>query len=116
MDRIIINELAVSFHVGVPDAERRRAQRLLLSVELHTDFSGCARTDDISQTIDYFEVVQRLKTFGADRQWKLIEKLAVDLAEMLLKDFGPAKVLVEVRKFIVPDCRHISVQMERARP
>jgi dihydroneopterin aldolase len=113
MDRIIIKELAVNFQVGVPASERARPQRLLLNIELFSDFTKCAASDDISQTINYFDVVQGVKSFGDKREWRLIEKLASDLAAMLLKNYRPAKVAVEVRKFIVPDCRYISVSVER---
>lgn len=113
MDRILIKELAVNFQVGVPDSERERPQRLLLNIELFSDFTKCAASDDISQTINYFDVVQDVKGFGSKREWKLIEKLAEDLAAMLLRKYRPTKVAVEVRKFIVPDCRYISVSVER---
>jgi len=37
--------------------------------------------------------------FGDGRSWKLIEKLAADIAEMILSDFQPKKVTVEIKSF-----------------
>jgi 7,8-dihydroneopterin aldolase/epimerase/oxygenase len=113
MDTIVIRELEVRYHVGVPDEERVRPQRLLISLELDTDFSRCAPTDDIDATINYYSVTRRLLTFGEGRSWKLIERLAVDVAEMVLQEYKPAAVRVEVQKFILPDTRHVAVQVER---
>jgi FolB domain-containing protein len=116
MDLIRIRDLEVFFRVGVPDAERARPQRLLLDVRMELDFSGAARNDDLAGTIDYFAVTQRLKSFGEGREWKLIEKLASDLAHLVLAEFAPAAARVEVKKFILPETRYVSVatRLEKA--
>jgi dihydroneopterin aldolase len=115
MDRITINELEVFYRVGVPDAERARPQRLLLTVEMDHDFTAAATTDDLKHTVDYFAVAQRLKGFGRRRSWKLIEKLAHDIAQLVLREFKPAAVRVEVKKFILPETRFVAVSVERKR-
>ena len=111
MDRIAIEDLTVFYHVGVPDAERAKPQRLALTVEMEHDFSSIG--DSLSRTVDYQTVSQRLLDFGRGRSWQLIETLAVELAGMILHDFKPASVTVEVRKFIVPQARHVSVRVTR---
>ena len=113
MAKISIVDLEVFYHVGVPDAERAEPQRLLLMVELESDFSAAAKTDAIADTIDYFAVTQRLLKFGEGREWKLIEKLAADLAETILTEFKPQSVSIEVKKFIIPQARHVSVRLEK---
>ena len=115
MDRITIADLEVDYHVGVPDWERRKPQRLLLTVELFRDFSAAALNDDLTHTIDYFAVSQHLQKYGKGRNWKLIEKLAVDVAQMLLTEFGAEKAAVEVKKFVLPQTRYVSVRAERKR-
>lgn len=114
-DVIAVSELEVHFRVGVPDEERRHPQRLLLSVEMETDFTAAAASDDLARTVNYYEVVQRLRGLGHGREWKLIETLAVEVASLILQEFGVARVRVEVRKFILPGTRHVSVRVERTR-
>lgn len=115
MSKISIVELGVLYCVGVPDEERARPQRLLLTVEMESDFSAAAQTDSIADTIDYFAVSQRLLTFGEGRSWKLIEKLAADICEMILAEFKPQSVTVEVKKFPIRQARHVSVTLTRNR-
>jgi 7,8-dihydroneopterin aldolase/epimerase/oxygenase len=115
MDLITIADLEVCYRVGVPDRERAHAQRLLLTVEMHGDFTAAAADDDLTKTIDYYTVSRRLLTFGEGRSWRLIEKLAVDLAEFVLAEFRPARVSVEVKKFILKETRHVAVKAERSR-
>ena len=115
MDTIIISELEVFFRVGVPDAERAQPQRLLLSVEMESDFQRAAAGDDLRETIDYYAVTRRLLAFGEGRSWKLIETLAVEIAAMITKEFGPERVRVEVKKFIIPEARFVAVRVERVK-
>ncbi len=113
MAKISIVDLEVFYHVGVPDAERAQPQRLLLTVEMETDFTNAAKSDSIADTIDYFAVTQRLLTFGVDREWKLIEKLAADIADAILSEFKPQSVGVAVKKFVLLQARYVSVQITK---
>src|SRR4051794_33144232 len=115
MDIITISDLEVSYCVGVPDEERARPQRLLLTIEMEHDFRAAAVEDELSDTIDYFAVSQRLLKFGDGVHWKLIETLAVDIAQMILEEFGPRSVTVEVKKFILPQTRYVSARVTRAK-
>ncbi|MGD0348803.1 MAG: dihydroneopterin aldolase [Verrucomicrobiota bacterium] len=113
MSKISIVDLEVFYRVGVADAERARPQRLLLTVEMDCDFSAAAKSDDIRDTIDYFAVSRRLLKFGEGRSWKLIEKLAADVANTVLSEFKPQSVTVEVKKFPLADARYVAVTVTR---
>lgn len=112
--KISIVDLEVHYRVGVPDQERAKPQRLLLSVEMEFDFSKAAETDSIEFTIDYFAVSQSLLKFGDGKSWKLIEKLGADICKMILATFKPAKVSVKVKKFVIPQSRYVSVTVAKA--
>jgi dihydroneopterin aldolase len=111
--KITIVDLEVFYRVGVPAAERVKPQRLLLTVEMDSDFLAATESDEIRDTIDYFAVSQRLLKFGDGQSWKLIEKLAADIAGMILTEFKPQGVTVEVKKFPVPEARHVSVKLQK---
>ena len=113
MDRILVKDLEVFYRVGVPDDERRAPQRLLLTIELQHDFAAAAKSDDLSATINYFAVSQRLLKFGENREWKLIETLAAEIAETILREFGAAAIEVEVKKFVIPQAAYVSVRTTR---
>lgn len=115
MSKITITDLEVWFNVGVPDEERAKPQRLLLTVDMTHDFSSAAVTDRITKTIDYYAVAQKITGMGKDRSWKLIEKLANDVADLVLGEFQPAAVSVTVKKFILPQAAHVSVSLTKQR-
>jgi FolB domain-containing protein len=107
--KISIVDLEVFYRVGVPDEERAKPQRLLLTVDMDVDSSTAAKTDSIADTIDYFAVSQQLLKFGEGREWKLIEKLAAEIGDLVLAEFKPLSVTVEVKKFPIKEARYVSV-------
>jgi FolB domain-containing protein len=113
MDEIIIKDLEVYYRVGVTEEERNKPQRLLLTVEMKRSFAAAARGDDLEQTINYYTVAQWLLRFGDGRSWNLIETAAVAIAEMILLKFGPQKVGVEMKKFVVPEAAYVAVRVSR---
>ena len=116
MSKISLVDLEVFYRVGVPDAERAHPQRLLLTVEMEADFSEAAASDQIARTIDYHSVAQRLLNFGEGRNWRLLEKLASDLADTVLSEFKPKSVSVAVKKFAIPQARHVAVSLTKRLP
>lgn len=112
-DCIRLTDLEVHFRVGVPDAERARPQRLLVSVEIRRALAAAAARDDLTLTTDYAALARRLLALGEGREWRLIETLAVEIAGLVRAEFGAESVRVEVRKFILPQAREVSVVVER---
>jgi FolB domain-containing protein len=115
MDTITITDLEVFYCVGVPDEERAQPQRLLLTIEMEHDFRTAATEDELRGTIDYFAVSQRLLKLGHGLHWKLIETLAVDIAGVILEEFGARGVTVTVKKFIIPQAQHVAVRVTRTK-
>lgn len=113
MDKIRITDLEVFYQVGVTEEERSKAQRLLISVEMEHDFTSAISRDDLGDTINYYAVSQRLLKFGEDCHWQLIETLAGDIAAMILDEFQPRSVTVEIKKFVIPQAAHVSVSLRR---
>ena len=113
MDKILINDLEVFYRIGVPDQERATPQRLLITVEMNRDLSAAGTADDLTKTIDYYAVTQRLLKFGEGRSWNLLEKLATDIAGMVLAEWTPDQVTIEVKKFIIKEARYVAVQLTR---
>ncbi|MGZ8920985.1 MAG: dihydroneopterin aldolase [Limisphaerales bacterium] len=115
VDTITIKDLGVLCKIGVPDEERAKPQRLLITVEISGDFSQAAQSDDIAHTINYYDVSQRITSLCTTQSFKLIERLADEIARILLKDFGAVQATVEVKKFILSNARHVSFRLARSR-
>lgn len=115
ISKITITDLEVFYCVGVPDEERARPQRLLVTVDMAFDVSSAATSDRIEKTINYQAVADQILKYGEGRNWKLIERLATNLADFVLSEHRPEAVFVEVKKFSIPQARHVSVSVTKTR-
>lgn len=114
-DLIRISRLRLETFLGVPDEERAAAQAVVVSVEIALDHGtvGAARRDNLSQTVDYAAVAAELRRVAAAHPRKLIEALAEELADAVLRFRGVAGVVVALEKFILPDAESVGLRIER---
>jgi phosphoglycolate phosphatase len=113
-DCIRINGLEVQARIGVPDEERARPQKLVIDAVLESDFRGIG--DDIARTTDYAAAAAWLKEECARREVRLLETLAESLVEGLLGRFPlVSAATIEIRKFILPATRDVSIRIRRQR-
>jgi len=112
-DAITIADMEVHSRIGVPDEERAKPQRLLITVEMTINATAAAVDDDIDRTINYHSVYLRVKKLAEDKERQLIETLAEEIAAMILLEFSTDAVAVEIKKFILPNTKHVSVRIER---
>ncbi len=112
-DRIILDGIHVMAYVGVPDEERARPQLLEISIVLHLDLCPAACTEQVSASVDYREVQQKVIEVVHQHPRHLIEAVAEDIAQALLQGFKVHQVEVEVRKFILEHTRSVAVHIVR---
>jgi len=112
-DRIHIEQLEISAHVGVPEKERSASQRLTVSISFWPYHEQRDVGDKIDNTVNYSIVAEETKNFVRNQQANLIETLADRLAMHLLKTFRIQKVILELRKFPLQDAKHVSVTVTR---
>ena len=113
--RIHIEALEVLARVGVPDAERASAQRLIFNITFWPKSSTPALEDELARTVDYAAVCAETMRFVQARSDRLIETLADALARRLLEVFAIEKITIELRKFILPEVEFVSVTVTRDR-
>ena len=112
-DTIHLSGLKVPAWIGVPAEERAHPQSLVISLELTPTRGLSGLGDDLSQTIDYVAVAERVRAVALAQKRRLLETLAEETAEALLSEHPIRRVTVEVRKFILPHCDHVAVRVTR---
>jgi dihydroneopterin aldolase len=106
---IEINDLEVKGRIGVPESERRTPQRLLVSVRFKIEDTFAALDDKIEKTVDYAGVAAEVERVVETSNAHLIEKLVSDLGNALMTRFPMLRLEIELRKFILPNARYVSV-------
>jgi FolB domain-containing protein len=115
MSEILIAGLKVKTRIGVPDEECKVAQEVEIDIRIQPARDFQEMGDDIAKTIDYAQVCERVSWLAGARPRRLIETLADEVATLILEEFEARFVEVELRKFILPQTRHVAVRCSRAK-
>ena len=91
MDKITIKDLEVFAKHGVFPEENALGQKFIISATLYTDTRKAGRTDELSYSIHYGEVSHLIKKIAEENTWKLLEKVAEELARSILLQYPLAK-------------------------
>ena len=84
--------------IGVTAAERAKPQELLVTVTMHADLSKAGRSDRLGDSIDYKALKLKILALAEKRSFKLIERLAQDVADLALSDRRVLQADVLVQK------------------
>ena len=117
-DRIAVRGLRVRGFHGVLDAERRDGQDFLVDAVLTVDTRPAAASGDLSLTVDYAALSDRLAGIVAGEPVWLIETLAERLAQACLGEPGVRRAEVTVHKPDAPvghPVTDVAVTIRRAR-
>ena len=98
LDRLAIHGIEAFGHHGVFESERRDGQLFLADLELWIDTREAARSDDLRDTVDYGNLVAKVKTAMESDPVDLVETLAERIAGTCLQDPRVRSVEVTVHK------------------
>ena len=98
MDIIFIHELRVSTLIGVYAWERKIPQTIQLDLEVAMPHSRSCQSDAIADTIDYSRIVSRIQEHLAERHFFLLERLAEEVAQLVMREFTTPWIKVSVAK------------------
>ena len=101
-DRITLTGLRVRGHHGVLPEERRDGQDFLVDAVLHLDLRPAGDTDDLTRTVHYGELAERLAAVVAGEPVDLLETLAGRLAQVCLAAGPVERAEVTVHKPSAP--------------
>ncbi len=96
---INISDLEVVTIIGMLEEEKITPQRLIVNFQVKFDSSPAAETDNIKDTIDYFELTKIVKDFIENSRFELLEKLA-DQALKIINQFSDKIIdsTIEIKK------------------
>jgi dihydroneopterin aldolase len=83
---------------GVFPEERVLGQKFEVDVEAGLDLRASGQSDNLEESIDYVQIYRQVKEVVEQRQCKLLEHLAEEIARELFARFPVETVTVSVRK------------------
>jgi len=114
MDTVFIRDLEIECIVGIWGWERKMQQTVSIDLDMATDLSKAAETEDIQYCVDYKSVSQSVTALVQEGRFKLVETLADRVAAHIITDFNVPWVRVRVSKpGAVKHSREVGVIVER---
>ena len=116
MGKIKLEGIEVMVRIGLLEEEQFAPQDLYVSLELSYDFSKIRESDEITDGIDYREVVAFVRKFSSAYDGKTLERFAHLLADKLKEKFSVSQVRLSVDKprYVKKlGLREIRVEVER---
>ncbi len=114
MDIVYIRALEVKTVIGIYDWEKEIKQTITIDLDMASDITKGAATDEIEDALDYKAVSKRLINFVEESQFQLLETLAEKIANILLNEFGIPWVKLWLGKpGAVTGSRDVGVIIER---
>ncbi|TDD06212.1 dihydroneopterin aldolase [Saccharopolyspora terrae] len=97
-DRIALTGLQVRGNHGVFDHEKRDGQDFLVDITVWLDLGDAAATDDLTKTLHYGELAEMAAGIVGGEPRDLIETVAAEIADEVMKDERTYAVEVTLHK------------------
>lgn len=114
-DLLLVRKLALPARIGVYDWEQEEPQPIVLDLCFEPPASPASVSDRLEDTIDYSQVVARLREVALAEPKQLVEAMAHRMAEVLLDEFDARWVSLELVKTAPIPGSEVGIRIERQR-
>lgn len=98
MDIVFIDQLSVITTIGVYDWEQTIEQKLMFDIEMAWDNQAAAKSDDVNDCLSYADIADTVIGHVEGQRFALVERVAEEVAELLLSRFASPWVRIKVSK------------------
>ncbi|WWP00895.1 MAG: bifunctional dihydroneopterin aldolase/7,8-dihydroneopterin epimerase [Candidatus Dasytiphilus stammeri] len=116
MDIIFIEQLCIITTIGVYKWEQNFPQKLIFDIEMGWDHHKAGESDDVKDCLNYQEISAIVINHVTNSKFSLIERVAEEIATLLLKSFASPWVRIKISKpcAVAQACK-VGVIIERRR-
>lgn len=113
---ICVENIPCYCSIGIDSREKNMGQKLMIDVSADIDSENAVALDSVSNTLSYVDIYKTVQEVGKSKSHSLIETLAEEIADVLLKVTVVQKVKIKVHKPHIPYPEFqgdVSVEVER---
>lgn len=97
-DYIVLTGLKISCIIGIFDWERKQKQNVLIDLKIPCDVRKASQRDNIADAVDYKKIAKTTIAFVEKSDFQLVETMAENLADLLLRTFKLSEIELSVSK------------------
>ena len=98
MDTVFIRDLSMEAVIGVFGWERQVRQKITINLEMGTNISAAAKSDNLQHTLDYKAISQRIRMLVDNNQPQLVETLIELIANTVIAEFRIPWLRISIEK------------------
>ncbi len=116
-DRVHGSGFSYDVRIGFHEYERHIRQRIVIDWEAETTWREAAKADRPRDIVDYYEANLKIGKMIEAKEYRLIEAVAEEVAQLLVAEFPVDRVRVKVTKapFDMPNVGNVAVECWRSR-
>lgn len=113
---IKIKNLKLKTIIGIHKWEEIVDREIIINATISTNFDKSLFSDDIADTIDYDAIVANIKNLVSTKRFKLVEKMAQEIMDLIMLDQRISKCKLEIDKIgAVESLESFSIIIEQKR-
>lgn len=114
MDKVFIQGLSIQTTIGFFQWEKEIKQTLVIDLAMGWNTATAAENDELSKTLDYAEISEKIAIFANDNPVDLLETLAERLAKYLMASYQIPWLNLKIGKpGAVHNATTVGVEIER---
>ena len=95
---IKIKNLRLKTIVGIYKWEQNVKREIIINIKIEVDNEVSMQSDNIKDTVNYNIIAMKIKKFIGDNQFKLIEKMVLEVMDLIMEDKKIKKCWLEIDK------------------
>ena len=116
MDKIFLKNLKLKTKIGLFDWEKQIDQIININLEAGFDIKKAAATDDVSYSLDYKTLSNRVRDYVDNNTHELIETLIENIAGIILKEFKVEYITISISKpRAIRDSEDVGITITRSK-
>jgi dihydroneopterin aldolase len=117
MNMIFIHELRIDTRIGIYTREKQVAQTIQLDLDIALRDKQAAGVWQLDESIDYAEVVKRIRRLFEEEHFDLLENAAETIARIIMDEFGAPWLRITIAKLApLSGVKRLGVTIERGQP
>ena len=117
MNIIFIHELRIDTRIGIYAREKQVAQTIQLDLDIALRDKQAAGVWQLDESIDYAEVVKRIRRLFEEEHFDLLENAAETIARIIMDEFGAPWLRITIAKLApLSGVKRLGVTIERGQP
>ena len=84
--------------LGIYEWEEKFEREIIINAKIETDHDRARFTNDIKDTIDYDEIITKIKELLSSKSFKLIEEMAQQILNLIMQDNRIKRCEIEIDK------------------